>query len=234
MSIRPRSVQYFIIGIALGLLALLVSGCAELRYEDWDSVPEQRQPRADQVQYAHDVRFRPGLDRLSTNERQRLVSFLQRAGAGRNDSVHVAGPQAGGKLSDRREETVVAYLDHLNLKTLSLADGFAVGEPGADVVRVILRRHVVTLPGCPDWSGRPGNTWQNMPSSNWGCATASNLGMMVANPADLARGRKMGPADGEFSATSIDRYRKGETTPLDPEDISVIEGQQKTGGGGGQ
>jgi len=137
-----------------------------------------------------------------------------------------------GKLSGRREETVAAYLDHLSLKTFPLADGFAVGEPGADVVRVIVRRHVVTLPGCPDWSAKPGNTWQNRVSSNWGCATAANLGLMVANPADLAGGRRMGPADGEFSATSIDRYRKGETKPLDPEDISVIEGQQKTGGGG--
>ena len=51
-------------------------------------------------------------------------------------------------------------------------------------------------------------------SSNFGCANERNLGLMVANPADLLRGREPGPADGDFAAFGIQRYRADKTEPL--------------------
>ena len=39
--------------------------------------------------------------------------------------------------------------------------------------------------------------------------------------------------DGAFAVLAIQRYQKGETTPLSPEDIGTIESQQKTGQSGG-
>ncbi len=36
------------------------------------------------------------------------------------------------------------------------------------------------------------------------------LGLMVADPGDIAAGRHPGLMDGEFTARSIERYRKGE------------------------
>ena len=50
-----------------------------------------------------------------------------------------------------------------------------------------------------------------------GCVNETILGQMVANPADLRRGRTLGPADGEAAARAIERYRRGETTPLHEE-----------------
>lgn len=231
MFFRSQYVYYFIIGIVLGLVVMLVSGCAEMRGDDWAMVPDQRQPRASLTQYAHEVRFADGNDSLSLDERGRIAVFLERTKAGYGDRFQIAGEADSSSLAGRRKEIVAAYLDNLGFRPRPIGGDFGIGRTPKNTVRVILRRYVVTLPGCPDWTSKPGDNSQNRPGSNWSCATATNLGLMVADPADLVAGRRMGAADGEFSALSIDRYRKGKTTPLDPEDISVIEGQQKTGKG---
>ena len=85
--------------------------------------------------------------------------------------------------------------------------------PVKGAVKVIVRRYIVTLPGCPDWTGGPG-TYTNMASRNFGCTTATNLGLMVADPQDLVVGRDPDISDGDYLATSIDRYRKGKTKQL--------------------
>jgi pilus assembly protein CpaD len=57
--------------------------------------------------------------------------------------------------------------------------------------------------------------------SGFGCATTNNLGVMVANPADLERGRPLDPADAEAASLSIQRYRVGEIIPLITEDTQA-------------
>lgn len=91
-------------------------------------------------------------------------------------------------------------------------------------------QYVITLPGCPDWSGGH-TTYNNIPGPNFGCATATNLGLMVARPEDLVHGRDPGYADGEQAVRSVALYRKGETKALSPEDVGSIESQQKGGEG---
>ncbi len=46
----------------------------------------------------------------------------------------------------------------------------------------------------------------------------------------MVAGRHPGLMDGEFVARSIERYRKGETTPLNAEDSSTAQ-IETTGGG---
>ncbi len=77
---------------------------------------------------------------------------------------------------------------------------------------------------------RPGVTFNNTRSSNFGCATATNLGLMVADPGDIVAGRDPGLMDGEFTARSIERYRKGQTTPLKGPGASAAQ-IEPTGGG---
>ena len=52
----------------------------------------------------------------------------------------------------------------------------------------VVNGNVASVPGCPDWSdsGKPPSEGQ---SSNFGCATNTNLAAMIADPADLLRGR---------------------------------------------
>lgn len=80
-----------------------------------------------------------------------------------------------------------------------------------------LRQPVVTngvahVPGCPDWSDNKthANPFESM-SSNYGCATNSNLAAMIADPADLLRGRAATEGAAEVATRAIKAYR--ETAP---------------------
>jgi pilus assembly protein CpaD len=86
-------------------------------------------------------------------------------------------------------------------------------------VELVLERHLVQLPPCPDWSRESGLDFSNLPGSNFGCATQTNLGLMIDNPSDLARGRKLAPASGIHAADGIVRYRTGEVVELQEEEL---------------
>jgi type IV pilus biogenesis protein CpaD/CtpE len=47
-----------------------------------------------------------------------------------------------------------------------------------------------------------------------GCTTELNLDLMVSNPADLARGRPLPPANGEAAALGNQRYNEGKVPVL--------------------
>ena len=91
MICGPRMIRKFLITSLVGG-ALMVSGCAEtatavvlgtgvyyaanpdqLPLEDFSDVPEAREPRADLVQYGHDVAFGAGKARLTNGQRRRLI-----------------------------------------------------------------------------------------------------------------------------------------------------------------
>lgn len=220
-------------GLGLAAITLSTSGCETTFREDWSAMPPAREAKVDRVRYAHAVRFLPASARLEGIERDRLDEFLGRVQAGPNDTVLIAGPD-GDALAGRRLETVSAYLLHRAVRPRNAGDGVGTKVTRPDAISVVVERHAVTLPACPDWSDTPGRTWNNTVSRNWGCATATNLGLMVVAPGDLASGRTPGPMDGEFAAQAIHRYRTGETRTLAPEDVGTIEKQQKTGSGGGQ
>lgn len=42
-----------------------------------------------------------------------------------------------------------------------------------------------------------------------GCLNSANLAAMVADPADLTRGRPLGPADGARQTVQVEAYKKG-------------------------
>ncbi len=259
MICESRMIRKFLIISMVGG-ALMVSGCAEtatavvlgtgayyaanpdkLPLEDFSNVPEARAPRADLVQYGHDVAFAAGEARLTNGQRQRLDSFLARLEAGYGDRFYVvagrgrrgAPKQAAARLGERRRQAVMAFLELRRLRVLPLRIEFGIDAPVGEAVKVIVRRYVVTLPGCPDWTGRPGISYDNATSSNFGCATAVNFGLMVADPGDIVAGRHPGLLDGEFAARSIERYRKGETTPLKGDAASTASAEPTDGGDSG-
>jgi len=217
MTLRLRK-----LGLVLGVgLMFGLSGCAD-NFERWDNQPP-KQLKVDRVHYSHDVQFAAGEDRLPVAERDRLDSFLAHAQVDRTDKVYVNVEPDGQRVTDRRVSTVAAFLKLRGLKPAVPITGFGEGEDKADTVKVVVERYLVTLPGCPDWTSDVSDTFNNDVHSNYGCATASNLGMMVANPEDLVRGRKLGPADGDYLRVSIDNYKAGKTKPLlDPKGGSSI------------
>ncbi len=229
MFFGPQTIKHSLTVLGLGLLA----GCQSLpNVEDWSIVPKPRQVKVNQVQYSHEIAFDSSNAELSGKEGERIIAFLSNAAAARKDRFYLVSGHAEvpASLSEARKVAVAEYLSGLGAQTSFLSSDFAVKSPARDTVNLIIRRQVVSLPGCPDWSGEL-TTYNNVQSSNWGCATASNLGLMVAEPGDIVHGRDEGYADGEYAATSINNYRKGETRALAPEDIGVTQSQQKTGEG---
>ena len=139
------------------------------------------------------------------------------------------GPDDASKITKRRSESVEQILAKNDIETKGLLRSVGESKSSDDNITVVVRRHVVTLPACPDWTGSAADNATNQPASNWSCATATNLGMMVADPGDLARGQQPGYADGELVAGSIERYRKGETAPL-MDDVNTQETFESGGG----
>lgn len=218
--------------ILLALISFGAAGC-DIHREDWSSVPQTRAPKVESVSYTHSVVFAENTFILTLEHRRQLDRFVARTQVGREDRIEVlAGPGRQAPM-DRRVESVAAYLRHLGAQVSAGAAGFGDRPPAAKTVDVVVRRPIVVLPGCPDWSAKPDDTYDNVVSRNWGCATATNLGMMIANPRDLVAGRRLTPADGDAAVLAIQRYRAGEIKPLAPEDVGTIEAQQRQDSGAG-
>jgi|TARA_B100000315_G_C14591459_1_gene596082 pilus assembly protein CpaD len=208
---------------------ILLGGCTE-KFIDANvpPMPPQKSLATPEVQFGHDVVFAKDATRLSLQERRRLEVFLNEADARSADSVIVSS--TGQSVNSRRRvEIVRAFLTHRRLNVVQTLTKFASAPSANNTVRVSVRRHLVTLPGCPDWTKKTYNNFGNSVHSNFGCSTATNLGMMVANPRDLAHGRQPGLVDGEYGARSIEAYRKGETKPLLQDGASATN----IGGSGG-
>lgn len=171
-----------------------------------------REPSVQPIAIAHTVPFGAGSVTLDAAAGRNIDAFLARQRVDRVDALEVAAPAGGGEIARGRAERVLAYLNHKRLHAGLVIDDDP--KMPADAVRLVVNRYQVSLPGCPDWSGRGGITWDNQASSNWGCANAVNLGLMVADPSDLVGGRDAGPGDAEAQVLGIQRYRKGETKPL--------------------
>ncbi|MCU0895560.1 MAG: CpaD family pilus assembly protein [Rhodospirillales bacterium] len=208
---------------SVALLALAcLAGCAAmsdaahgggLPVQDFSDVVTAREPRPELVAFSHEVRFTGAGEDLDAAEAERLRAFLARAGSryGGDDVFVVTAP--AGPAAARRGAAVKAFLarERIAASVVQIPP-----EPGrrGDLVAVSVRRYVAVLPPCPDWSGVPGVNFNNQPASNWSCATAVNFGMMLADPADLIRGRDPGYADGERAARTVKAYREGKTKPI--------------------
>ncbi|CCQ73551.1 CpaD family pilus assembly lipoprotein [Magnetospira sp. QH-2] len=202
---------------------------------DWDNVQPEKALSVTPIDMAHRVKFDSRDATLLGEELAALDDFLARIRLETTDEVSIPLTSAHD-LSRRRAEAVAAYLGSRRIDARIIES--RVNGDEFDMVRIDVRRHLVTLPPCPDWTGAPGNNLDNQVMTNHGCASATNLGLMVADPRDLVAGRQMGPADGEYLASGIDRYRRGETKPLDGSASSGDSGgsdlMDALGGGSGE
>jgi pilus assembly protein CpaD len=181
---------------------------------DWGGVRPQPAPRPVAVDHRHDVTFSAGANKMTAAEEDALRAFVAAGTLRGGDRVYIARSGDVDPLAERRRATVSAFL-LLQGVTVSPAPAELTAAPdAADQLTVVVRRVEVRLPGCPDWTAMPIDTFSNRPASFFGCASAVNLGMMVAEPADLARGRDPGPADATAAARTIDRYRRDKTKQL--------------------
>ncbi len=127
---------------------------------------------------------------------------------GYGDRVSVDGGEGSGLARDTVAEEIARY--GLLLSTEAPVIGAPL-VPGT--IRVVVSRMRADVPNCPDWSRDASLEIGSNTSSNHGCAVNANLAAMIANPADLVRGRTGRAAvDPLLSTKAIDSYRKAPAT----------------------
>jgi len=189
----------------------------------WRQVPATPENQAEAIVFEQRVPFGADtalLDRAGTAAIDRLIAeaapepgSLIRLSA----PAGAAGTATFDRLTLQRLESVRAALANRGYES-ALADD-AVGRVAAlqeGEIGLTVTKMMAVLPDC----SQPQPLEPDRPQfeSALGCTTAYNLGTMVADPADLERGRPLEPADAERAALSILRYRIGEEEPLEEVD----------------
>ncbi len=240
-----RSIRHWSLKPALIILAMAgLSACASVdgnleTTRGWLSASSPKGLEVDRAQHRHTIYFDTDRDHIRPDQRDRLLAFIQAVKPTSQDRIKLEGhadERANDiynlELASRRNNAVARILVEYGLRQRQVQTN-AFGElvpasPGSHEqawsqnrrVEIVLERYVVTPPPCPDWSRRSGHDYSNQPHSNFGCATETNLGLMIANPRDLVKGRKLGPADGIHQSEGIGRYREGQLTELQEERVN--------------
>lgn len=194
--------------ISLLLLAgmLMASGCGANAPAEagWSDPIPLKQNKVEFVTLGHGVQFAARSKTFTAGEAEGLAAFLKQNMVGDGDTVTVASAGTS-TLAAQRQAAILAELKHRRIRAVPATDAAL----AFDGVSVRVGRTVVTAPRCPDWSKPEADNSTNSPSSNFGCATESSLALMIADPADLVRGKPGGPADGAVLARGAEMYRAG-------------------------
>ena len=180
--------------------ALLLGGCMGTENRGLESV---HQPVVSRSDYALDLGVSGGA--LAAGEQQRLAGWMNAMRLGYGDRVAIDDPAGEAPASRGDVAAVVANYGLLLSDDAPITP--AAVTPGT--IRVVVSRMRAKVPHCPDWSRDATNEFEANTSSNFGCAINSNLAAMIANPADLVRGKEGAETtDAAASYKAIDTYRK--------------------------
>ncbi|MDX3899572.1 MAG: CpaD family pilus assembly lipoprotein [Sphingobium sp.] len=213
-----RFVSLSIVPLAL-IGALALPSAAQARDRDNRSVESVHQPVVSYAAYTFDVM--PGVDgALSEAEAQRTNDWLVSIGVGYGDQVSIV-TDAGTYSPALRDGVADVVARHGLL--VGEDSSAAAGLPADGSARLIVRRAIASVPGCPDWRSKAETNMNLGTSSNYGCGINSNLAAMVANPEDLVRGQAS--ESGLRTATSnraISTYR--DKQPTGSGDLKTLSG----------
>ncbi len=214
---------------ALAIAGLSLGACGDSQPE-WSTAQAPKHNKVSIARQEHVVRFAHGRSDLAPDEAARLAEFLGGQGGQSNAGATISvGPSTGpSSVGGGRERAVREALSRRGYGTVDVIHTGS-DTSGVNQVTVAVNRYVVTTPRCPDFSKAPEYNYTNTPSSNFGCANAHNLGVMVADPADLARGRPTGAQDGTQAVLGVQRYRVGKVTPLIKDDTGSPSSQESGG-----
>jgi pilus assembly protein CpaD len=189
----------------LAMAAFAFAGCAP-QTSQWSTIEAPRENKVSLIRFQHSVQFRANEDRMNGQEATKLAGFLRDQNVGYGDQILLL--PGNSALAPRRQDAIATVFARSGLRVTRDIQVEGVSLP-ADEVRIVVGRHVVTPPACPNWSKKPDEDFGNSPSGNFGCSTSTNLGLMVANPSDLLMGQPTSPADGDLAASRVEAYRRG-------------------------
>ena len=219
---------------SLQVLALLsaigLSACAQQQGPSHGLAPE-KQPEITMVRYAHDIAVQTDQEKLDVKEREKLHYFLDRHGAGYGDILQIDNPRDDGEAARYEKIRKALAARGLTLTPQPVAYG---EKPEAGKVRLVITRHVMTPPACPDWSQPNTQNWNNALGSNFGCSVKTNLAVQVANPRDLLDGQTHAGPEPTATTNAITTYRNRKIgVPAVSSGTSSSDSGGGSGGGGG-
>jgi pilus assembly protein CpaD len=207
--------------IALLLLAaaLPLSGCGQMlndhiTYATWKQSPPSAAPQVSVKPSRFDVTFSDSEGAIDGANETALNDFLATNRIGNGNAVDLAiGPvQPGdGPLVVKRVNAVEADLGRRGITVNSI---IGMPEEQAGMVSILAKAVTVVPPACPGYNAPTSMNTENQPVIVSGCSTEANLDLMVSNPADLAGGRPLPPANAEAMALANQRYNEGKVPPL--------------------
>jgi hypothetical protein len=169
-----------------------------------------------QTDLSHLVRFMPGTTAIGGDEAVKLNQFIDQVGMQPNDEVTAI---VGGPMGAARADAVQQAFALRGYRITPVVDPYlADGD-----VTVNIRRVVYTASACLTEGNQLADGTPVIPM---GCANALNLQRMVVNPDELVDGG-LGSDTVETvpAVDTIQRYRRGEITPLMSSDSSSSSGE---------
>jgi pilus assembly protein CpaD len=218
--------------LALCLAPLAITACTDHRLvtqATWKQQEAVARPEVRRIDVQHVVPFAPKNLEMTDVEREALAMFVQQNNLQPGTHVAVAAPTktaAQAARSRNRLASVRNELQRLGVSSSVVQAGATNNQSTGDEVVVFAQTVAVLPPDCPGYNAPIALDYEWRPSTRLGCANAVNLGLMVANPADLAQGRPIAPADAEQAVLGIQRYQgkdvKGYVYPYPPQSPEKI------------
>lgn len=181
---------------------------------NWRQRPRTIDNQVEEITLVHTINFTSGDSELSEVELSELLKFLQESGVHDGARIEIDGPRDQGGYHDpltaARMSAIEAELSSIGLRSQVPSRPITSLAKPEEAIAVTVSRAMVILPDC----NTPQPEFALRPRAKFSCSNAAALGMMIADPLDLERGRATGPADGQASSVSIQRYRAGKTKPL--------------------
>lgn len=205
--------------LLISALALPLAACGQvvndhITYALW----KQNAPPASTVVTVKpvrlDVAFADGAVSLDTNNEAALNDFLANNHINNGNTVDLAiGPIVQGEtaITVKRVNAIEGALGRRGITVDSIQ---GLPDTAPETVAVLGKLATVTPPNCPGYNAPITFNTELQPIAPLGCSNEMNLNLMVANPADLASGRPLPPADGEALALGVQRYREGKVPAL--------------------
>ena len=204
-------------------LAIMFTGCDKHERRDIER-PWKTEVKKTSVH--DDIVFRSGSSKITSSEISKLKGLVVRTKPSEPTYARILAPQVKHRtLQEQRIGTVSRCLEKMgvpkqNIEVVHL-DQPSEGE-GERTLNTILDQYAAIPPQCPGWDQVMNGQIPPEGEMNFGCATEVNLAKMVANARDLEKGRGMEPADGQYNAGAINRYRSDKIKDLRRELIGVM------------
>jgi pilus biogenesis lipoprotein CpaD len=199
--------------------ALPLAGCSgqqinHFPYATWQQSPPDATSQVSVKPARFDVTFDGQNSAIDGANQTALNEFFAANHVGNGNTVDLAiGPvQPGeGAIVVKRVNAVQAELARRGI-TVDSIRGVPDGQAGT--VSILSKNVTVIPPACPGSNAPVTMNTENQPVIVTGCTTEMNLDLMVANPADLAGGRPLPPANGEAMALGNQKYNEGKVPAL--------------------